>query len=47
MSYMEKNYESVGGDDGFMDNPTINYTRIEYLGKLIEFLEENGIKEKK
>lgn len=47
MSYMEKSYESVDGDDGFMDNPPINYTRIEYLGKLIEFLEENGIKETK
>ena len=47
MSYMEKSYESVGGDNGFMDNPPINYRRIEYLGKLIEFLEENGIKERK
>ncbi len=47
MSYMEKSYESVGGDDGFMDNPPINHARIEYLSKLIVFLEENGIKEKK
>lgn len=45
MCYMERSYESVGGDNGFMEKPPINFKRIEYLDELIEFLEHNGIKE--
>lgn len=44
--YTEESYESVGGDLGYMDNPPINYKRIEYLNNLIAFLENNGIKAK-
>ena len=47
MCYCEESYESVGGDDGYMENPPIKYERLEYLGKLIEFLESKGIKEEK
>ncbi len=43
MCYCEKGYEGVGGDYGDMDNPPINYERLEYLEKLIAFLEEKGI----
>ena len=45
MCYWEERYESVGGDEGYMDNPPINYERLEYLRKLITFLKEKGIKE--
>ena len=38
MCYCEEAYESVGGDDGDSDDPQINFERLEYLKKLIEFL---------
>lgn len=47
MCYTEKIYESVGGDYGDEDNPPINYDRIEYLNKLIDFLEQSGVKTEK
>ena len=45
MCYCEESYESVGGDEGYLENPPINYERLTYLKKLIKFLEDNGIKE--
>ena len=45
MCYIEESYESVGGDDGYMENPSINYKRLAYLEKLIAFLESKGIAE--
>ncbi|MBQ4110306.1 MAG: hypothetical protein IJC74_05430 [Clostridia bacterium] len=45
MCYCEESYESVGGDDGYMKNPPINYERLAYLEKLINFLESKGIVE--
>ena len=47
MSYCERSYESVGGDEGYKKNPFINHERIEYLESLINFLESNGIAIKK
>ena len=47
MSYCERSYESVGGDEGYKKNPSINHERIEYLESLINFLESNGIAIKK
>ncbi len=44
MCYCEESYESVGGDFGDEENPTINYARLVYLKELIKFLEDNGIK---
>ena len=44
MCYCEESYESVGGDDGYLDNPPINNERLEYLEKLIKFLVDSGIK---
>ena len=43
MCYWEVSYERVGGDEGFLDNPPINVTRIEYLEELINFLEQSGV----
>lgn len=45
MCYCEESYESVGGDDGYMENPPINHKRLAYLEKLISFLESKGISE--
>ena len=45
LSRFEKSYEEVGGDCGDEKDPPINRERIEYLEKLIAFLELNGIKE--
>lgn len=45
MCYCEECYESVGGDQGYLENPPINVERLEYLQKLIDFLEKLGIKE--
>lgn len=44
MCYCEHSYESVGGDEGYLDNPPINHERLKYLETLIKFLEDNGIK---
>lgn len=44
MCYCEESYESVCGDEGYLDNPPINHERLAYLEKLIKFLEDNGIK---
>ena len=44
-SRLEKSYEEAGGDFGDEENPPINREKIEYLEKLIAFLEQNGIKE--
>ena len=43
MCYWEVSYERVGGDEGYLDNPPINVTRIEYLEELIKFLEQSGV----
>ena len=45
MCYCEESYESVGGVEGYLDNPPINYERLVYLKRLITFLEDNGVKE--
>ena len=47
MCWAERNYESVGGDSGDSENPTIDYERLDYLEKLISLLESYGIKLKK
>lgn len=44
MCYWEFSYECVGGDEGYLENPPINYERLKYLEELIYFLEENGVK---
>lgn len=44
MCYWEQSYESVGGDEGYLDDPPINTKRLEYLEELIKFLEELGVK---
>ena len=44
MCNCEESYESVGGDEGYLDNPPINQERLKYLEALIKFLEDNGIK---
>ena len=44
MCYCEESYESVGGDEGYLDNPPIHHERLKYLETLIKFLEDNGIK---
>ena len=41
--YWEESYESVGGDEGYLENPPINHKRLEYLKSLIAFLEGVGI----
>ncbi len=41
--YWEVNYERVGGDEGYLDNPPINVARIKYLEELIDFLEQSGV----
>jgi len=42
--YREQSYESVGGDEGYLDDPPINEKRLKYLEELITFLEESGVK---
>ena len=42
--YWEHSYESVGGDEGYLDDPPINEKRLKYLEELITFLEESGVK---
>ena len=46
MCYCEERYESVGGDEGYLENPPINHERLAYLKQLIAFLEDKGIAEK-
>ena len=46
LCYCEENYESVGGDEGYLENPPINHERLSYLEQLIAFLKEKGIEEK-
>ena len=46
MCYCEESYESVGGDEGYLENPPINHERLSYLEQLIAFLKEKGIEEK-
>ena len=41
--YWEQSYESVGGDEGYLENPIINVKRLKYLEELIKFLEGAGI----
>ena len=43
MCYWEQSYESVGGDEGYLDDPPINEKRLKYLKELIEFLEQSGV----
>ncbi len=40
----EKEYASVGGDEGYLENSPICYEYIEYLQSIIDFLEDKGIK---
>ena len=47
MCYIEESYVSVGGDDGWMENPPICTERLKYLQELISFLEQLGIREVK
>jgi hypothetical protein len=47
MCYCEESYESVGGDEGYLENPPINHERLAYLEELIAFLEDKGIDERK
>ena len=42
--YCEESYESVGGDEGYLDNPPINHERLTYLGTMVKLLEDNGMK---
>ena len=44
MCYCEESYESVGADEGYLDKFPINHERLEFLRKLINFLEDKGIK---
>ncbi len=44
MCYCEKSYVSVGGDEGYLENPPICFKRLKYLEELIDFLEKLGIK---
>ena len=34
MCYCEESYESVCGDEGYLDNPPINHERLAYLEEL-------------
>ena len=43
MCYQEVSYERAGSDEGYLDNPPINVTRIKYLEELIKFLEQSGV----
>ena len=47
MCCIEESYVSVGGDDGWMENPPICTERLKYLQELISFLEQLGIEEVK
>jgi hypothetical protein len=47
MCYCEESYESVGGDEGYLENPPSNHERLAYLEQLIAFLEDKGIEERK
>lgn len=47
MCYCEESYVSVGGDEGYLENPPICVERLKYLQELIDFLEKLGIKEVK
>jgi hypothetical protein len=47
MCYCEESYESVSGDEGYLENPPINHERLAYLEQLIAFLEDKGIEERK
>ena len=42
--YWEQSYESVDGDEGYLDDPPINEKRLKFLEELITFLEESGVK---
>ena len=44
MCYIERRYLSVGGDEGYLENPPIDEEGIAYLKSLIAFLEANNIK---
>ncbi len=41
--YWEQSYESVGSDEGYLDDPPINEKRLKYLEELIDFLEKAGV----
>ncbi len=46
MCYCEESYESIGGDFGDEDDPSMNHERVAYLERLIAFLEQNGVRTK-
>ena len=46
MTCWEVGYERVGGDEGYLENPPINYERIKYLEELIVFLTSKGLADK-
>ena len=43
MCYWEQSYESVGGDEGYLEDLSINEKRLKYLEELIDFLEQSGV----
>ena len=44
MCYWEQSYESVGGDEGYLEDSPINEKRLKYLEELIDFLEQSGVR---
>lgn len=44
MCYWEQSYESVGGDEGYLEDPPINEKRLKYLEELIDFLDQSGVR---
>ena len=44
LCYWEQSYESVGGDNGYLDDPPINEKKLKYLEELIDFLEKAGVR---
>ena len=45
MTQCELEYARVGGDEGYLEIPPINYEHIKYLEKLIVFLKSKGLTE--
>ena len=43
MCYWEESYVSVGGDEGYKENPPICRERLYYLRELIDYLEKLGV----
>ena len=43
LCHWEHSYESVGGAEGYLEDPPINERRLKYLEQLIDFLEQSGV----